>query len=57
MKRSLIVVAAVAALGLAAVVVGGAATSAQGGEGPIGAFLSKVADKLGVTQDELEGAI
>ncbi len=57
MKRLLIVVAAVAALGLAAVVVGGAATSAQGGEGPIGAFLSKVADKLGVTQDELEGAI
>ena len=57
MKRLLIVAAAVAVLGLAAVAIGGAVTSAQDGEGPIGSFLSKVADKLGVSEDELKVAI
>jgi polyhydroxyalkanoate synthesis regulator phasin len=57
MKRLLIVAAAVAVLGLAVVTIGGAVTSAQEGDGPIGSFLSKVADKLGVTQDELKVAI
>ncbi len=56
MKRLLIVAAAVAVLGLAVVTIGGAVTSAQEGDGPFGSFLSKVADKLGVTQDELETA-
>ncbi len=57
MKRVLIVAAAVAVLGLATVAIGGAATSAQEGEGPTGTFLSKVADKLGVSQDDLKTAI
>ena len=57
MKRLLIVAAAVAVLGLAAVAIGGMATSAQEGDGPIGSFLSKVADKLGVSEDELKVAI
>ncbi len=57
MKRLLIVAAAVAVLGLAVVTIGGAVTSAQEGDGPIGSFLSKVADKLGVSEDELKTAI
>jgi polyhydroxyalkanoate synthesis regulator phasin len=57
MKRLLMIAAAVAVIALAAVAVGGAATSAQEGDGPIGTFLSKVADKLGVTEDELKTAI
>jgi transcriptional regulator with XRE-family HTH domain len=57
MKRLLKVGAVVAVLALAAVAVGGAATSAQEGEGPFGTFLAKVAEKLGVTEDELKGAI
>ncbi len=57
MKRLLMIAAAVAVLGLAAVAIGGAVTSAQDGDGPIGSFLAKVADKLGVSEDELKGAI
>ncbi len=57
MKRLLIVAAAVAVLGLAVVTIGGAVTSAQEGDGPIGSFLSKVADKLGVSEEELTVAI
>ncbi len=57
MKRLLIVAAAVTVLGLAAVAIGGVATSAQEGDGPIGTFLATVAEKLGVTQDELKVAI
>jgi polyhydroxyalkanoate synthesis regulator phasin len=57
MKRLLMIAAAVAVLGLAAVAVGGVVTSAQEGDGPIGSFLAKVADKLGVSEDELKGAI
>lgn len=57
MKRYLILGAAVAAIGLLAVVISGAATSAQQGDGPVGSFLGKVAEKLGVSQDELETAI
>ncbi len=53
----LMIVAAVAVLGLAALAIGGVATSAQEGDGPIGTFLSKVADKLGVSEDELKVAI
>lgn len=57
MKRLLMIAAAVAVLGLAAVAVGGAATSAQEGDGPLGTFLSKVAEKLGVSEDQLKTAI
>jgi polyhydroxyalkanoate synthesis regulator phasin len=57
MKRLLTIVAAVAVVGLAAAAVGGAATSAQEGDGPIGTFLGKVADELGVSEDELKTAI
>jgi len=57
MKRLLIVLAALAALGLGAVAIGGAVTSAQEGDGPVGTFLSKVAEKLGVSEDELKTAI
>ena len=57
MKRLLIIVAAVAALGLTVVAVGGAVTSAQDGEGPLGTFLARVAEKLGISEDELTTAI
>jgi polyhydroxyalkanoate synthesis regulator phasin len=57
MKRLLMIAAAVAVIVLAAVAVGGAATSADEGDGPIGTFLEKLADKLGVTEDELKTAI
>ena len=57
MKRILIAVAAVLVLALGAVVISGAATSAQEGDGPLGSFLSKVAEKLGVSEDELKDAI
>jgi len=57
MKRLLIVIAALVALGLGAVAIGGAVTSAQEGDGPVGTFLGKLADKLGVSEDELKTAI
>ena len=56
MKRLLMIAAAVAVLGLATVAIGGAITSAQEGDGPIGTLLSKVADKLGVSEEELQTA-
>ncbi len=57
MKKLLIVFAALAALGLGAIAIGGAVTSAQEGDGPVGTFLSKVAERLGVSEDELKTAI
>jgi len=57
MKRLLIVIAALVALGLGAVAIGGAVTSAQEGDGPVGTFISKLAGKLGVSEDELKTAI
>ncbi len=57
MKRLLMIVAAVAVLGVAAVAIGEAATSAREGDGPIGTLLGKVAAKLGVTESELQTAI
>jgi hypothetical protein len=56
MKRLLMIAAAVAVMGLATVAIGGAITSAQEGDGPIGTLLSKVADKLGVSEEELQTA-
>lgn len=57
MKRLLIIAAAVAALGLGVVAVGGAVTSAQEGDGPLGSFLARVAEKLGISEEELTTAI
>lgn len=57
MKRLLIATAGVLVLAMAVVVVGGAATSAQEDDGPIGTFLGKVAEKLGVSEDQLTTAI
>ena len=56
MKRLVMIAAAVAVLGLATVAIGGAITSAQEGDGPIGTLLAKVADKLGVSEEELQTA-
>jgi uncharacterized protein YidB (DUF937 family) len=56
-KRLLMIGAAVAVLGLAALAVGGAVTSAQDGSGPVNTFLAKVAEKLGVSQDKLNTAV
>jgi hypothetical protein len=42
---------------MAVVVVGGAATSAQEGDDPVSSFLGKVADKLGVSEEQLTTAI
>ena len=57
MKRLLIAIAALAAIGLGIVAIGGAVTSAQEGDGPVGTFIGKLADKLGVSEDELTTAI
>ena len=57
MKRLLMIAAAVVVLGLAAVSIGGVVTSAQEGDGSIGSFLAKVADKLGISEEELETAL
>jgi polyhydroxyalkanoate synthesis regulator phasin len=57
MKRLLGLGAVVAVFGLAAVVVGGAVTSAQDNGGPVSTFLSKLADKLGVSEDKLNTAV
>lgn len=57
MKKLLVGAAAVAVLAFGVLAVGGAATSAQEGDGPIGSFLGKVAEKLGVTEDELKTAM
>ena len=57
MRSLLIAAAAVAVLALGALAIGGAATSAQEGDGPIGTFLGKVADKLGVGEDQLKDAV
>ncbi len=58
MRRIIIVAAAVAALGLLALGAGAAVTAAQGEDGnPIDTFLGKVADKLGVSEDDLRTAI
>ena len=56
MKRLLMIAAAVAVLGLATVAIGGAITSAQEGDGPFGSIFAKVADKLGVSEEELQTA-
>ena len=56
MKRLMMIAAAVAVLGLATAAIGGAITSAQEGDGPIGTLLAKVADKLGVSEEELQTA-
>jgi polyhydroxyalkanoate synthesis regulator phasin len=37
--------------------VGGAVTSAQEGDGPIGTFLARVADKLGLSEEDLSTAV
>ncbi len=57
MKRVLMIAAAVVVLAAGAVAVGGAATSAQEGDGPLGTFLGRVADKLGISEEEFEVAI
>ncbi len=46
-----------AVIGLAALAVSGAVTSAQDGSGPVNTFLAKVAEKLGVSQDKLNTAV
>lgn len=57
MKRLLKTGAVIAVLALSAVMVGAAVTSAQGGEGPIGGFLTNLAERLGISEDELKTAI
>ncbi len=57
MRRVLIAATSVVVLTVGAVAIGGVVTSAQEGDGPVGSFLAKVADKLGVSEDELNTAI
>ncbi len=57
MKRLLMIAAAVVVLVVGAVAVSGAATSAQEGDGPLGTFLGRVAEKLGISEEEFETAI
>src|SRR3972149_1904057 len=57
MKRLLMIGAAVAALAIAVVLVGGAVTSAQEGDGPVGTFISKLAGKLGISEEQLRTAV
>ncbi len=57
MRRLLIVTAALLALGFTAIAVGGAVTSADDADGPFGNLLARVANKLGITEAELQTAI
>ena len=57
MKRLLMIVAAVVVLAVGAVAVGGAATSAQDSDGSLGTFLGRVAERLGISEEELDTAI
>ncbi len=57
MKGLLMIVAVVVVLAVGAVAVGGVATSAQEGDGPLGTFLGRVAEKLGISEEEFETAI
>ena len=57
MKRLLMIAAAVVVLAVGAVAIGGAATSAREGDGPLGTFLGKVAEKLGISEEEFKTAI
>lgn len=57
MKGLLMIVAAVVVLAVGAVAIGGAATSAQEGDGPLGTFLGRVAEKLGISEEEFEAVI
>ena len=57
MKGLLMIVAVVVVLAVGAVAVGGVATSAQEGDGPLGTFLGRVAEKLSVSEDELQTAV
>ncbi len=56
MKRLLMIAAAVVVLGVGTVALGGAVTTAHEGDGPFGSILAKVADKLGVSEEELQTA-
>jgi hypothetical protein len=53
--RLLMIAVAVAVLVLGVVAIGGAAADED--DGPLGSFLAKVAEKLGVSEDELKTAI
>jgi polyhydroxyalkanoate synthesis regulator phasin len=55
MKRLMMIAVAVAVLALGVVAIGGAA--AQEDDGLVGSFLTRVAEKLGVSEDELQTAI
>jgi polyhydroxyalkanoate synthesis regulator phasin len=55
MKRLMIVAVAAAVLALGVVAIGGA--TAQENDGLVGSFLARVADKLGVSESELQTAI
>jgi len=55
MKRLMMIAVAVAVLALGAVAIGGAA--AEEDDGLVGSFLARVAEKLGVSEDELQTAI
>ncbi len=55
MKRLMIIAVAAAVLALGVVAIGGAA--AQEDDGLVGSFLARVAEKLGVSEDELQTAI
>jgi hypothetical protein len=57
MRRILIVTVAVLTLGLMAVGVATGVRAAQGEDGPVQTFLAKVADKLGVSEEELHTAV
>ncbi len=57
MKGLLMIVAAVVVLAVGAVAIGGAATSAQEGDGPLGTFIGRVAEKLGISEEEFEAVI
>ncbi len=55
MKRLVMIAAAVAVLALGVLAIGGAAADED--DGLVGSFLARVADKLGVSEDELKTAI
>ncbi|HSP54115.1 MAG TPA: hypothetical protein VLS25_00875 [Dehalococcoidia bacterium] len=57
MKKALVVIGAVAALGVGLMVVGGAAAQGGPGHGRVQDFVSRLAGHLGISQDQLTTAV
>jgi hypothetical protein len=57
MKRVLLIMGAVAALTVGLIAVAGAGAQEGTGSGPVGDFVTRLADRLGISEDELTTAV